>query len=45
MFGKLVRDKHAIFVVPDELNFKKNTRMLVEKMVFTKEEILGMTRL
>ena len=35
MFGKLVRDKHAIFIVPDELDLKKNTRVLVEKMVFT----------
>jgi hypothetical protein len=24
MFGQLVRDKHAIFVVPDELNLKKD---------------------
>jgi hypothetical protein len=38
MFGQLVRDKHTIFVVPDELNFKNNTTMLMEKMVFNKEE-------
>jgi len=42
MFGKLVRDRHAIFVVPNELNFKKNTTMLVEKKVFNKEEFLEM---
>jgi len=29
MFGQLVRDKHTIFVVPDELKFKKNTTMLL----------------
>ena len=29
MFSQLVRDKHTIFVVPDELKFKKNTTMLL----------------
>ncbi len=42
MFGQMVRDKHAIFVVPDKLNFKKNTITLVEKMVSNKEEFLEM---
>jgi hypothetical protein len=38
----MVRDKHAIFVVPHELNLKDTTIMLAEKMVLTKEEIFGM---
>ena len=38
MFGQLVRDKHAIFVVPHELKFKKNTTVSVEKMVFNHDE-------
>ena len=43
MFGQMVRDEHAIFVVPDKLNFKKNTTMLVEKMMSNKEEFLEKT--
>jgi len=29
VFGQLVRDKHAIFVAPDELKFRKNTTTLL----------------
>ena len=41
-FDHLVEDKHAIFVVPKELKFSIDTRWLMEKGVFTKEELLGM---
>lgn len=38
VFGQMVRDKQAIFVVPHQLNLKDNTIMPMEKMVFSKEE-------
>jgi len=44
VFGQMVRDKQAIFVVPHELNLKDNTIMPVEKKVFSKEEFFGMMR-
>jgi hypothetical protein len=31
MFGQEVRDKHAIFIVPDELNLKKDSYSACEK--------------
>jgi hypothetical protein len=37
-FGQMVKDKHEIFVVPDELNLKNNSILTVEKVIFTKEE-------
>jgi hypothetical protein len=40
-FGQLIKDKHAIFVVPKELNSWIDARWLVEK-AFTKEELRGM---
>jgi hypothetical protein len=42
VFGQMVRDKQAIFVIPHELNLKDNTIMPVEKMVFSKEKFFGM---
>jgi len=44
VFGQMVEDKQAIFVIPHELNLKDNTIMPVEKVVFTKEEFFGMMR-
>jgi hypothetical protein len=40
MFGKMVRDKHAIFVVPHELDLKKGSAASEEKkkMIWSKEE-------
>jgi hypothetical protein len=38
MFGQMVRDKHAIFVVPHELNLKKGPVVSEEKMIWSKEE-------
>ena len=40
-FGHRVKDKQAVFVVPGEL--KSNTKWLVDKAVFTREEFLGMS--
>jgi len=37
VFGQMVRDKQAIFVIPHELNLKDNTITPVERMVFSKE--------
>ncbi len=44
VFGQIVRDKQAIFVVPHQLNFKDDIFMPVEKMVFTKEDFFGTIR-
>jgi hypothetical protein len=44
VFGQMVRDKQAIFVVPHELNLKDNTITPVEKKVFSKEESFWMLR-
>jgi len=44
VFGQMVRDKQAIFVVPYEVNLKDNITMLVEKVVFTRQEFFGMMR-
>lgn len=37
-FGRMVNDKKEIFVVPYELELGSETKWLVEKGVFTKEE-------
>jgi len=37
-FGRIVKDKKEIFIVPYELNLESETKWLVEKGVFTKEE-------
>jgi hypothetical protein len=42
VFGRMVEDKQAIFVIPREVNLKDNTIMSVEKVVFTEEEFFGM---
>jgi hypothetical protein len=44
VFGQMVRDKQAIFVVPHELSLKDNTITPVEKKVFSKEESFWMLR-
>lgn len=43
-FGPTVRDSRAIFVVPSELNPGSNAEWLIEKGVFTRVELLGMTK-
>jgi hypothetical protein len=37
MFGKMVKDKNAIFVVPDKLIWKEDSMVPVEKLLFTEE--------
>ncbi len=44
-FVQMIRDKHALFVVPMELNLGIGTRWLVEKVVFNNEELGGMISL
>ena len=39
-FGHMLKNKHAIFVVPDELNLKHDAIMPAEKWMFNKEEFL-----
>jgi hypothetical protein len=41
-FGRMVKDEKTIFVVPKELKLGINTKSIIEKGIFTKEEILGM---
>jgi hypothetical protein len=44
-FGPIVKDKKAILVVPNELKLGRDTKWLVEKGVFNKEELYGMIKL
>ena len=44
-FGRMVKDERTIFVVPNELKLGIKTKWLIDKGVFTKEEILGMAEL
>jgi hypothetical protein len=44
-FGRMVKDERTIFVVPNELKLGIDTKWLMEKGVFTKEELLGMVKL
>ena len=41
-FGGMVKDEKRIFVVPKDLEVEINTQSIIEKGIFTKEEILGM---
>jgi hypothetical protein len=41
-FGRMVKDEKTIFVVPNELKLEIHTKSIIEKGIFTKEEILGM---
>ena len=43
-FGQMVKDRHAIFVVPHESNLKNNPVAPVKKVMFTKEELWGMMK-
>ncbi len=44
-FGHSVKDKKEIFVVPSEFNLKMDSKWLMEKGVFTTEELLGIAKL
>ena len=44
-FGRMVKDEKTIFVVPNELKLGIQTKWMLEKGVFTKEEILGLSKL
>jgi len=44
-FGQMVKDEKTIFVVPNELKLGIQTKWMLEKGVFTKEEILGLSKL
>ncbi len=41
-FGHMVKDEKMIFVVPRELKLGINTKSIIEKGIFTKEEIVGL---
>ncbi len=44
-FGHMVKDERTIFVVPNELKLGIDTQWLMEKGIFTKEELLGIVKL
>jgi len=44
-FGRMVKDRNTIFVVPDEFKLGIRTKWIIEKGIFTKEEILDMGKL
>jgi hypothetical protein len=44
-FGRKVKDEKSIFVVPGDLNLGRDSKWLMEKGIFTKEELIGMFRL
>ena len=41
-FGRGVKDRKEVFVVPCELNLGSETKCLVEKGIINKEELRGM---
>ena len=41
-FGRMVKDKKTILVVPNELHLGIDAKAVIEKGIFTKEEILDM---
>jgi hypothetical protein len=41
----MVKDERTIFVVPNELKLGNDAKWLIEKGVFTKDELLGMVKL
>ena len=41
MFGQMVKDKNAIFVVPDKLIWKEDSIVPAEKLLFTEEQLRG----
>jgi len=41
-FGRMVEDEKTIFVVPNELKLGIQSKWIIEKGIFTKEEIIGM---
>jgi hypothetical protein len=45
IFGRKVKDEKGVFVVPSELSSEDDARWLMEKGVFTKEELVEMFRL
>ncbi|MCX8117199.1 MAG: hypothetical protein N3G78_04600 [Desulfobacterota bacterium] len=44
-FGHLVKDRKSLFIVPTELNLGQNSRWLMEKGIFTREELLSLSKL
>ena len=45
IFGRMVKDEKTIFVVPKELKLGTDIKWLMQKGIFTKEELLGMVKL
>jgi hypothetical protein len=41
----MVKDEKTILVVPNELKLGINTKWIIEKGIFTKEDLLGLAKL
>ena len=44
-FGRMAKDKNAVFIVPYEWNPSGDPQGLMEKLLFTKEELFGAMKL
>jgi len=44
-FGRLIGDEKTIFVIPNELKFGIHSESIINKGVFTKEDIIDMGKL
>ena len=44
-FGRKVKDEKGVFIVPSELSLGDDAKWLMEKGVFTKEELVEMFKL
>jgi len=44
-FGRMAKDKNAVFIVPCEWNPRGDPQGLMEKLLFTKEELFGAMKL
>ncbi len=44
-FGSMMVDKKAIFVIPNELKLRSDTKWLMEKGIFAKEEVHAVVKL
>lgn len=44
-FGHTTKDKKSMFIVPSEVKLRSDTSWLMEKGIFTREELFGISRL
>ncbi len=44
-YGRIIKDEKTMFVVPTELKLGIDNKLIMEKAIFTKEEIIGISKL